>query len=97
MIAITVMDDELVETVETFRVNLSRVIGGARLGETTSVTVSIPPNDSPLGSFGILEPEVSPNSAHQSPLVRLCWLLTQAPQIHRDLKCHAVFFLGHCQ
>ncbi|XP_075895105.1 adhesion G-protein coupled receptor V1 isoform X2 [Nelusetta ayraudi] len=59
VIAITVMDDELVETVETFRVNLSRVIGGARLGETTSVTVSIPPNDSPLGSFGILEPEVT--------------------------------------
>lgn len=66
MIAITILDDELVETAETFRVNLSRVIGGARLGEMTSLTVSIPPNDSPLGSFGFLELEVSPNSAHQS-------------------------------
>lgn len=84
MIAITVMDDELVETVETFRVNLSRVIGGARLGEMTSVTVSIPPNDSPLGSFGILEPEVSPNSAHQSPSVRLCWFTnTSTPDSSR--------------
>lgn len=65
MIAITILDDELVETVETFRVNLSRVIGGARLGETTSVTISIPPNDSPLGSFGFLELEVSLNSVLQ--------------------------------
>lgn len=65
MIAITILDDELVEAVETFRVNLSRVIGGARLGEMTSVTVSIPANDSPLGSFGFLELEVSVNSALQ--------------------------------
>lgn len=55
------MDDELVETVETFRVSLLRVIGGARLGEITSVTVSIPTNDSPLGQFGFQELEVNLN------------------------------------
>lgn len=49
------------ETAETFRVNLLRVIGGARLGEMTSVTISIPPNDSPLGKFGFQELEVSLN------------------------------------
>ncbi|KAI9527782.1 Adhesion G-protein coupled receptor V1 [Dissostichus eleginoides] len=58
-IAITILDDESVETLETFRVNLLRVIGGARLGEATSVTVSIPPNDSPLGRFGFQELEVT--------------------------------------
>lgn len=65
MIAITIVDDDLIEPVETFRVNLSRVIGGARLGEMASVTISIPPNDSPLGSFGFLELEVSRNAALQ--------------------------------
>ncbi|XP_041643632.1 adhesion G-protein coupled receptor V1 [Cheilinus undulatus] len=55
MIAITILDDDLVETSETLRVNLLRVIGGARLGEVTSVTISIPPNDSPLGQFGFQE------------------------------------------
>ncbi|KAM7416521.1 hypothetical protein PAMA_018533 [Pampus argenteus] len=59
VIAITILDDEQVETLETFRVNLLRVIGGARLGEVTSVTISIPPNDSPLGGFGFRELEVS--------------------------------------
>ncbi|XP_059193370.1 adhesion G-protein coupled receptor V1 [Centropristis striata] len=58
-IAITILDDERVETSETFRVDLLRVIGGARLGEATSVTVSIPPNDSPLGRFGFQEVEVT--------------------------------------
>ncbi|KAK9522608.1 hypothetical protein VZT92_019059 [Zoarces viviparus] len=58
-IAITISDDERVETLETFRVNLLRVIGGARLGDTTSVTISIPPNDSPLGRFGFQELEVT--------------------------------------
>lgn len=38
--------------------NLLRVIGGARLGEVTSVTISIPANDSPLGQFGFQELEV---------------------------------------
>ncbi|XP_070689817.1 adhesion G-protein coupled receptor V1 [Pempheris klunzingeri] len=58
-IAITILDDELVETSETFIVNLLRVIGGAQLGEVTSVTISIPPNDSPLGRFGFQELEVT--------------------------------------
>ncbi|KAM9743556.1 adhesion G-protein coupled receptor V1 isoform 2-T3 [Menidia menidia] len=57
-IAITIIDDELVETLETFRVNLLRVIGGARLGQVTSATIGIPPNDSPLGRFGFKELEV---------------------------------------
>ncbi|KAM7391822.1 hypothetical protein PAMP_022479 [Pampus punctatissimus] len=59
IIAITILDDEQVETLETFQVNLLRVIGGARLGEVTSVTISIPPNDSPLGGFGFRELEVT--------------------------------------
>ncbi|XP_044225055.1 adhesion G-protein coupled receptor V1 isoform X2 [Thunnus albacares] len=59
IIAITILDDEQVETSETFRVNLLRVIGGARLGDVTSVTISIPPNDSPLGRFGFRELEVT--------------------------------------
>lgn len=37
------------------------MIGGARLGEITSVTVSIPSNDSPLGHFGFQELEVNLN------------------------------------
>ncbi|XP_074526084.1 adhesion G-protein coupled receptor V1 [Halichoeres trimaculatus] len=57
-IAVTIFDDELVETAETLRVNLLRVIGGARLGQETSVTVTIPPNDSPLGRFGFQDLEV---------------------------------------
>ncbi|XP_068617051.1 adhesion G-protein coupled receptor V1 [Brachionichthys hirsutus] len=59
MISITILDDEWVETLETFRVNLLRVIGGARLGGVTSVTMGIPPNDSPLGRFGFQELEVT--------------------------------------
>ncbi|XP_053180894.1 adhesion G-protein coupled receptor V1 [Scomber japonicus] len=59
IIAITILDDEQVESSETFRVNLLRVIGGARLGDVTSVTISIPPNDSPLGQFGFREQEVT--------------------------------------
>ncbi|XP_028269622.1 adhesion G-protein coupled receptor V1 [Parambassis ranga] len=57
-IAITILDDDQVETSETFKVNLLRVIGGARLGQETSVTISIPPNDSPLGRFGFQELQV---------------------------------------
>ncbi|XP_062310079.1 adhesion G-protein coupled receptor V1 [Osmerus eperlanus] len=52
VIDITIVDDTEAETGESFSVTLTRVIGGARLGEVTSVTVNIPPNDSPLGSFG---------------------------------------------
>ncbi|KAM9857814.1 adhesion G-protein coupled receptor V1 [Aulostomus maculatus] len=58
-IAITILDDERVETAESFRVTLLRVIGGARLGQETSVTVNIPSNDSPLGQFGFQELEVT--------------------------------------
>ncbi|KAK2837424.1 hypothetical protein Q5P01_014636 [Channa striata] len=58
-IAITILDDEQVETLETFTVKLLRVIGGARLGEVTSVNISIPPNDSPLGQFGFRQLEVT--------------------------------------
>lgn len=81
MIAITILDDELVETAETFRVNLIRVIGGARLGEKTSVTISIPPNDSPLGKFGFQELEVSLNylrSRTLSPSAGLGWLISKS-------------------
>ncbi|XP_076586595.1 adhesion G-protein coupled receptor V1 isoform X2 [Chaetodon auriga] len=58
-IAVTILDDAQVEASETFSVNLLRVIGGARLGEVTSLTISIPPNDSPLGRFGFQELEVT--------------------------------------
>uniref|UniRef100_A0A668RW45 Adhesion G-protein coupled receptor V1 n=1 Tax=Oreochromis aureus TaxID=47969 RepID=A0A668RW45_OREAU len=58
-IAITIIDDEQVEPLETFTVNLLRVIGGARLGKVTSVTVNIPSNDSPLGRFGFQKREVA--------------------------------------
>ncbi|XP_056276017.1 adhesion G-protein coupled receptor V1 [Pseudoliparis swirei] len=58
-IDITISDDDRAETLETFRVTLLRVIGGAQLGEATSVTISIPPNDSPLGRFGFQELEVT--------------------------------------
>ncbi|XP_061753493.1 adhesion G-protein coupled receptor V1 [Nerophis ophidion] len=58
VIAITILDDERAEALEDFRVTLLRVIGGARLGDATSVTVSIPANDSPLGSFGFQQLEV---------------------------------------
>ncbi|XP_056157733.1 adhesion G-protein coupled receptor V1 isoform X2 [Lampris incognitus] len=58
-IDITITDDEEMETAETFTVTLLRVIGGARLGESTTVTVSIPSNDSPLGRFGFQDQEVT--------------------------------------
>ncbi|KAM4746526.1 adhesion G-protein coupled receptor V1 isoform 2-T2 [Anableps anableps] len=57
-IAITILDDERVEASETFRVDLLRVIGGARLGKVTFVTVVIPSNDSPLGRFGFQDLEI---------------------------------------
>lgn len=57
--AITILDDDQVEASETFRVDLLRVIGGARLGQATSVTITVPPNDSPLGRFGFQGLEVN--------------------------------------
>lgn len=47
------------ETLENFTVKLRSVIGGARLGDVTSVTINIPPNDSPLGQFGFQKQEVN--------------------------------------
>ncbi|XP_051546873.1 adhesion G-protein coupled receptor V1 isoform X1 [Myxocyprinus asiaticus] len=58
-IEITIIDDIIVESMETFIVKLVRVIGGARLGDETSVVISIPANDSPLGRFGFEELMVS--------------------------------------
>ncbi|XP_026994314.2 adhesion G-protein coupled receptor V1 isoform X1 [Tachysurus fulvidraco] len=55
MIVITIIDDAVVESAETFLVKLTQVIGGARLGTDTSVLVNIPANDSPLGRFGFQE------------------------------------------
>lgn len=72
IIAVTITDDEQVETSETFKVNLVRVIGGARLGGLTSVTVSIPPNDSPLGRFGFQELEVSLNYIYLRTVKLIC-------------------------
>ncbi|XP_057687080.1 adhesion G-protein coupled receptor V1 isoform X4 [Corythoichthys intestinalis] len=59
VIAVTIMDDDHVEASEKFKVTLLRVIGGARLGDLTYVTVDIPANDSPLGRFGFEELEVT--------------------------------------
>ncbi|XP_062371958.1 adhesion G-protein coupled receptor V1 [Sardina pilchardus] len=70
IIIITITDDDAVESMETFEVVLSLVIGGARLGKESSVAVSIAPNDSPLGSFGfealmvmVSEPQFSDDPA----------------------------------
>lgn len=52
---ITIIDDIIVESTETFIVKLVRVVGGARLGNETSVVISIPANDSPFGRFGFEE------------------------------------------
>ncbi|XP_019908355.3 adhesion G-protein coupled receptor V1 isoform X2 [Esox lucius] len=59
VIDISIVDDTEVEPVERFSVTLMHVIGGARLGAETSVTIAIPPNDSPLGSFSFQEQTVN--------------------------------------
>ncbi|XP_077457045.1 adhesion G-protein coupled receptor V1 [Stigmatopora argus] len=59
VITLTILDDDHVEALEKFKVTLLRVIGGARLGDSTSVIVNIPANDSPLGRFGFKEMEVT--------------------------------------
>ncbi|XP_061116243.1 adhesion G-protein coupled receptor V1 [Conger conger] len=59
VIEITITDDAEVESLETFSVALIRVMGGARLGMESEVTVHIPPNDSPLGLFGFEEESVT--------------------------------------
>ncbi|NWU90141.1 GPR98 protein, partial [Upupa epops] len=58
-IEIIIIDDTEVEFLETFKVALVRVTGGARLGEDILVTVTIPPNDSPVGVFGFEEKTVT--------------------------------------
>nr|XP_029492889.1 adhesion G-protein coupled receptor V1-like [Oncorhynchus nerka] len=75
IIDVSIVDDTEVESVEHFSVTLMRVIGGARLGVEISVTVTIPPNDSPLGSFGfqektftISEPEFTSDPAAMATL-----------------------------
>ncbi|KAI4876542.1 hypothetical protein NFI96_002228 [Prochilodus magdalenae] len=55
VIEITIIDDAVVEAMESFLVKLTRVTGGARLGADTSVVINIPANDSPLGRFGFQE------------------------------------------
>uniref|UniRef100_A0A1I8J347 Cadherin domain-containing protein n=1 Tax=Macrostomum lignano TaxID=282301 RepID=A0A1I8J347_9PLAT len=50
-IAVNVVDDTIPETTETFLVQLVRIDGGAVIGEKNSITVAIPPNDSPYGQF----------------------------------------------
>ncbi|XP_031463513.1 adhesion G-protein coupled receptor V1-like, partial [Phasianus colchicus] len=57
-IEITIIDDSEVEFLETFKIALVRVTGGARLGDETLVTVAIPPNDSPVGVFGFEEKNI---------------------------------------
>ncbi|KAJ8414918.1 hypothetical protein AAFF_G00024410 [Aldrovandia affinis] len=59
IIEITITDDSVVESLETFSVALTRVMGGARLGDESEVTIHIPPNDSPLGLFGFEEQMVT--------------------------------------
>lgn len=62
MIEITIIDDDIVEFIEMFSVTLREVIGGARLGDDVLVSVTIPPNDSPVGVFGFKEKFVSMSS-----------------------------------
>nr|XP_014349406.1 PREDICTED: G-protein coupled receptor 98 [Latimeria chalumnae] len=54
-IEITIVDDSIVEFMETFSVALTEVVGGAKLGDEALITVIIPPNDSPVGVFGFEE------------------------------------------
>ncbi|KAG9488005.1 hypothetical protein GDO78_007684 [Eleutherodactylus coqui] len=52
IIEIFILDDTIIEFLETFNVSLKQVTNGATLGKETAVMVNIPPNDSPLGLFG---------------------------------------------
>ncbi|XP_078070005.1 adhesion G-protein coupled receptor V1 [Mustelus asterias] len=56
---IIIVDDNLTEFLETFSVILTRVIGGAKMGDDIVVTVNIPNNDSPVGVFGFEERSVT--------------------------------------
>lgn len=59
MIEISIVDDDIVEYLELFNVILLRATNGATLGKDVQVTVTIPPNDSPVGVFGFEEKHVS--------------------------------------
>ncbi|KAM9330953.1 adhesion G-protein coupled receptor V1 [Gastrophryne carolinensis] len=52
VIEISILDDTVVEYLETFNVSLKEATNGASLGKEITVVVNIPPNDSPLGLFG---------------------------------------------
>ncbi|XP_040275580.1 adhesion G-protein coupled receptor V1 [Bufo bufo] len=52
VIEIFILDDTIIEFLETFNVSLKQVTNGSTLGKETTVMVNIPPNDSPLGLFG---------------------------------------------
>ncbi|XP_063820072.1 adhesion G-protein coupled receptor V1 [Pseudophryne corroboree] len=51
-IDIFIVDDTVIEFLETFNVSLKQATNGAKLGRETTIVVNIPPNDSPLGLFG---------------------------------------------
>ncbi|KAK7934133.1 hypothetical protein WMY93_005029 [Mugilogobius chulae] len=77
-IVLTILDDNEVEGSEDFRVTLLGVIGGARLGDFTSIVITIPPNDSQFGRFGfsaleavVSEPEFDNDPAALATLVVL--------------------------
>uniref|UniRef100_A0A8C5LUA9 Adhesion G protein-coupled receptor V1 n=1 Tax=Leptobrachium leishanense TaxID=445787 RepID=A0A8C5LUA9_9ANUR len=55
VIEIFIVDDTVIEYLESFRVSLKRLTNGAKFGNETSVIVNIPANDSPLGLFGFTE------------------------------------------
>lgn len=59
MIEIFILDDTIIEFLETFNVSLKQVTNGGKLGKETTVMVNIPPNDSPLGLFGFEKKVVS--------------------------------------
>ena len=52
LIPLNIIDDDIPEFSETFTVHLISALGGARLGSTTSTTVTILPNDDPYGALG---------------------------------------------
>ena len=53
-IPLDIVADGIPEFSETFMVHLNSISGGARLGSTTSTTVTILPNDDPNGALGII-------------------------------------------
>ncbi|XP_073534717.1 adhesion G-protein coupled receptor V1 isoform X1 [Phyllobates terribilis] len=75
VIEIFILDDTIIEFLETFNISLKEVTNGAKLGKETTIMVNIPPNDSPLGLFsfekkvvGVSEPQRSGDSAGEVSL-----------------------------